>query len=551
MESRPSTSPAAETAMPPEGVPQIPSQYDSERGLYVAGQNSGNVINFSPNITQTVGAGGESAASEPRRIEVNDAQPASEDAAATPNEAPAPAAPESAGTGTESYQLRSLVEELREELRQEREARNQMMERLMQSLDQQNQLMRQLMDRMDGNQAARDRSAPGAEPAPAEETVPERPYDHERDGGVEDTPEQPAQENEATARMQEHFAETGGDGDETSPETPAEPAAPEGRQQRFDWEPRINQQVSDKRGDGVLEHDWSVLRIDDKDDGRWIQAGKLPNGTPTIYRPLESFAEWQQEAAQGENPTESVNPTNETLPVGNGADETREYPARDEVGRQQEEQVQEQQQTQEQEGVQEEEQDNSLRGRMRRIWDRTRYAAMWPFNRAYEYFYLAEDPVVRRRRGLGLLAAGMIVASAVTAYFAQKHGVASPGVPHAPGEHGAAGGILPGNGAPEHGPHGAEHISFIDPSEGHRRTGGVLPNGLDWGHDGSGHEIIVDNHGATVVGADQLPHGIMKANGALSDGAVSALRKAGYNVGYVPMDNVTGQNGNLYAPVVS
>jgi len=72
MESEPTTSAAGEAVLPPEGVPQIPSQYDSERGLFVAGQNSGNVINFSPNITQTVGSNPENASNEPRRIEIND-----------------------------------------------------------------------------------------------------------------------------------------------------------------------------------------------------------------------------------------------------------------------------------------------------------------------------------------------------------------------------------------------------------------------------------------------------------------------------------------------
>ncbi|MBI4033918.1 hypothetical protein HY379_02865, partial [Candidatus Saccharibacteria bacterium] len=82
---------APDTSTPPVGVEDptggIPMRYDSERGMHIPGDNRGNVINFNPNINQSVG--GEVTTSTPRSIPVVEAAPEEPQPLETPLESPA------------------------------------------------------------------------------------------------------------------------------------------------------------------------------------------------------------------------------------------------------------------------------------------------------------------------------------------------------------------------------------------------------------------------------------------------------------------------------
>ncbi len=87
---------APDTSTPPVGVEDpaggIPMRYDSERGMHIPGDNRGNIINFNPNISQSIG--GEASASTTRSIPVVEAAPEEPQPLEPLAEEPEPAAAE-------------------------------------------------------------------------------------------------------------------------------------------------------------------------------------------------------------------------------------------------------------------------------------------------------------------------------------------------------------------------------------------------------------------------------------------------------------------------
>lgn len=155
-----------------------------------------------------------------------------------------------------------------------------------------------------------------------------------------------------------------------------------------------------------------------------------------------------------------------------------------------------------------------------------------------------------RRRRLGMVAGGLLVGGAVVAAFllGSKYGGHDVINNFCDGK--------PSGIGPDHMPNGggnlglqAEHVDFFNNAPGHRITA-LESVGLHPGQDSAGRQIIADLQGNTVVGADQLPNGIAKENGVLSEAAVKALRAKGFEVGYEQLQNVGDNKGNLYMSVV-
>ncbi|MBX4190728.1 hypothetical protein KW794_01435 [Candidatus Saccharibacteria bacterium] len=192
-------------------------------------------------------------------------------------------------------------------------------------------------------------------------------------------------------------------------------------------------------------------------------------------------------------------------------------------------------------------QEENKRGWFGKRWDKLKKSiATNPLSRAYTNVITEQDPKKRRRYILGSFVGGIVVGVLLSKYGIHHGGGGGGGQ-----EHGVTGsGIFPGNGTPEHGAHGIEHMDYFNSSEGHRITGAVLPDGLHFNHDSNGHRIITDNYHNVVVSHEEAPS-IAKESGVLSDRAAEVLRSKDFTVGYMPVENVNNAAGNLYQSVVS
>lgn len=120
--------------------------------------------------------------------------------------------------------------------------------------------------------------------------------------------------------------------------------------------------------------------------------------------------------------------------------------------------------------------------------------------------------------GAALLAAGVIIGVLAEDYFESKHGIPKTGLGRVIHEHSSGNIAGPGS-----------HVDFYNPSPGHRLIGVELPKSLHLANH-SGHDIIVDNHGRTVVG--RLKDGMFDRQGKLSRGARAILKAKGYGVSW-------------------
>lgn len=66
------------------------------------------------------------------------------------------------------------------------------------------------------------------------------------------------------------------------------------------WDVGEGDLVSVKRGDGVLEHDWTIDEVYEKDGKKYIRARKGLKGAPedTVDKPADEFLQWQREAGR-------------------------------------------------------------------------------------------------------------------------------------------------------------------------------------------------------------------------------------------------------------
>ncbi len=92
------------------------------------------------------------------------------------------------------------------------------------------------------------------------------------------------------------------------------------------------------------------------------------------------------------------------------------------------------------------------------------------------------------------------------------------------------------------------HVEFFDPSPGHRISAIQLPNGMRLGHDSAGHDILLKGHQVVLSHAD-VPGGVTKENGVLSQKAVEILRGQNFKVAYQGLQNTA--DSKFYMSVVS
>lgn len=183
------------------------------------------------------------------------------------------------------------------------------------------------------------------------------------------------------------------------------------------------------------------------------------------------------------------------------------------------------------------------KGWLRKKWDRVKYIAGWPAEKAVTYITIEGDPnspenqKKRRRAKAGLIAGAILVPLALLAAYklGMSHsdvdgGGSIPGPdtgsPPAGNNNGSGEGLLPGVGD---GGLGGSHHEVFNNDQGNRIVESILPNNLEQSPiDGWGtYEQIVDkNTGETIV-----DHATYAGNGRYSIDTIKDLKEAGYNVG--------------------
>lgn len=181
--------------MTPEAAPQTaenptdtPMHYDSERGMYVPGSNSGNIVNFNPSLTQNVGT------AEPKRIEVV------ADETPIPESPPPVAEPEQTPQTSEIDPRDQRILELETQLAE----RDKLIDTLTKKMEANTRALNRLAKALeDKNKVEELKAEPEPEPQPSEPAV---------ESGS------PTAEDEGMGRMETHFGMIDTDEDEKAPE---------------------------------------------------------------------------------------------------------------------------------------------------------------------------------------------------------------------------------------------------------------------------------------------------------------------------------------------